>query len=219
MSDSGRQAGDCQHGRDPEWCVHCLRDTLSKRRHQLGEVRAAYVEADQEREACRDVLSSLSSWLGQGFGDGSVTADEFEARIRAGVDTIVDVEVRRREHATAERDRLANVIRTHHAQRQDDRCWMDDAALYDAAGIRGPHQPVFTVTNLPAMRRNCDRFLERRCIEGGDWPTYAELEAEIVDLARENAALARALRAAGGDDILAVADIRTEFRGEDGDRL
>jgi hypothetical protein len=27
------------------------------------------------------------------------------------------------------------------------------------------------------MLRNCERFIDRRC-EGGQWPTYVELEAE-----------------------------------------
>lgn len=30
MSDSGRQAGDCRHGRSPEWCAECLRAEVAR---------------------------------------------------------------------------------------------------------------------------------------------------------------------------------------------
>ena len=28
MSDSGRQIGDCRHGKQPRWCVECLQDRV-----------------------------------------------------------------------------------------------------------------------------------------------------------------------------------------------
>ena len=31
MSDSGKQIGDCQHGKNPAWCVECLRQAVEER--------------------------------------------------------------------------------------------------------------------------------------------------------------------------------------------
>ena len=30
MSDSGRQSGDCRHGKNPRWCVECLQDRVDE---------------------------------------------------------------------------------------------------------------------------------------------------------------------------------------------
>ena len=80
----------------------------------------------------------------------------------------------------ADRDRLLAAIRKHHAQRADDRCHLDDEELYAAAGL----PPADTrVGDKAAMLKNCERFLERRCA-GGHWPTYAELEAIVLDADR-----------------------------------
>ena len=66
----------------------------------------------------------------------------------------------------------------HHAQRSDDRCFLDDDKLYEAFGL----PPVDRrVGDKEAMLKNCARFIEKRCEPGG-WPTYAELEAEIQRL-------------------------------------
>lgn len=69
---------------------------------------------------------------------------------------------------------LLAAVKVHHAQRADDRCIEDDAALYAAAGL-GPHDP--RVGDKFEMLKNCARFIDRRC-RGGGWPSYAELEAE-----------------------------------------
>lgn len=74
-----------------------------------------------------------------------------------------------------ERDHLLNAIKEHHSQKADDRCWMDDDKLYEAAGL----SPVDRrVGDKAEMLRNCERFLERRCESGGPWKSYAELEEE-----------------------------------------
>lgn len=40
MSDSGRQIGDCKHGRlGREWCIECLREENHKMRNGLMEIR------------------------------------------------------------------------------------------------------------------------------------------------------------------------------------
>lgn len=76
---------------------------------------------------------------------------------------------------TAERDRLRDAIRTHRAQKADDRCIEDDDRLYAALGDGVPCDR--RVGCQAAMLANCKRFIENRT-EGGGWPTYAELEAE-----------------------------------------
>jgi hypothetical protein len=77
---------------------------------------------------------------------------------------------------------IVAAIRKHYEQRADDRCWMDDVELYVAAGLPVPHDA--TVGSKAEMLKNCERFLERRCVEGGAWKTYAELEAENERLRR-----------------------------------
>lgn len=69
---------------------------------------------------------------------------------------------------------LLDAVTQHHAQKADDRCWMDDDTLYAAAGL-----PVCDrrVGDKEEMLFNCERFLLQRC-EGGHWPSYAEMEAE-----------------------------------------
>lgn len=74
---------------------------------------------------------------------------------------------------------LRAAIRDHRSQKADDRCIEDDDRLYAILGdgIVCDRR----VGNKEEMLRNCVRFIERRC-EAGGWPTYAELEAEIVRL-------------------------------------
>lgn len=81
--------------------------------------------------------------------------------------------------------RLRAAIVKHHAQRADDRCWLDDADLYLAAGLEAA-QHVFEVGDREKMLKNCERFIEQRCVEGGGWKSYAELEADNTRLAAEN---------------------------------
>ena len=78
----------------------------------------------------------------------------------------------------AERDRLRDAIAAHHAQKADDRCVEDDDQLYAAAGLPPCDRRV---GDKAAMLENCKRFIERRC-EAGGWPSYAELEAEVIAL-------------------------------------
>lgn len=71
---------------------------------------------------------------------------------------------------------LRRAIKTHRAQKADDRCIEDDDRLYAvlADGIKCDRR----VGDKAAMLRNCDRFIDRRCQSGG-WRSYAELEVEI----------------------------------------
>lgn len=73
---------------------------------------------------------------------------------------------------------LESAVAEHHAQKADDRCWMDDDKLYAAAGLPPGDGRV---GDKEAMLANCRRFIERRC-EGGHWPTYKELEEEVERL-------------------------------------
>lgn len=71
---------------------------------------------------------------------------------------------------------LENAIKTHRSQKADDRCIEDDDRLYEALGdgIKCDRR----VGDKAAMLRNCERFIDNRC-QGGGWPNYAQLEAEI----------------------------------------
>lgn len=73
---------------------------------------------------------------------------------------------------------LRAAIAAHHAQKADDRCIEDDDRLYAAAGLPPCDRRV---GDKEAMLANCARFIARRC-EGGGWPSYVELEAQIAQL-------------------------------------
>jgi len=77
---------------------------------------------------------------------------------------------------------LEAAIQTHRDQKADDRCWMDDQALYAVLG--DDNLGDNRVGDPAAMLENCKRFIERRCA-GGEWPTYAELEARIAQLEKQ----------------------------------
>lgn len=81
--------------------------------------------------------------------------------------------------AVAEVERLREAIATHRAQKADDRCIEDDDRLYAALHDGVPCDR--RVGSKDAMLANCARFIERRC-EGGGWPSYVDLEAEVVRL-------------------------------------
>lgn len=82
-------------------------------------------------------------------------------------------------------DLLLKTIREVHAQHADDLCWMDVDRIFVAAGLSVPDRRV---GDKEAMKANCARFIDTMC-QGGQWRSYAELEAE-------NARLRDALRAA-----------------------
>lgn len=71
---------------------------------------------------------------------------------------------------------LEEAIRIHRSQKADDRCIEDDDRLYAVLGdgIKCDRQ----VGCKEDMLRNCQRFIENRC-EGGEWPSYAELEEKL----------------------------------------
>lgn len=74
--------------------------------------------------------------------------------------------------------KLWDAIVAHHAQKADDRCIEDDDKLYAAAGLPPCDRRVGSKAE---MLRNCERFLDNRCQEGG-WPTYVTLEERIEEL-------------------------------------
>jgi hypothetical protein len=78
---------------------------------------------------------------------------------------------------TVELARLRAAIAKHHAQRADDRCFLDDDELYAAAGLPVPDRRV---GDKLAMLANCIRFIDRRCESGGPWRSYVELEAHLA---------------------------------------
>lgn len=83
----------------------------------------------------------------------------------------------------AENEKLRDAIKTHRSQKADDRCIEDDDRLYEALGdgIKCDRR----VGSKFEMARNCFRFIDVRCEEGGSWKTYAELEKENSELKNE----------------------------------
>lgn len=68
------------------------------------EVACGTISQMQDERSHRDsfaVLAGLSSWLSQGSGAPSTSAQEYDKRIREGVDSILAVEVDRREKSEA----------------------------------------------------------------------------------------------------------------------
>lgn len=62
-------------------------------------------------------------------------------------------------YLTNECRRLRNAIRLHRDQRGDDRCWMDDQALYDVL----PEKVKGNAQSSPEeMLTQCKKFIERR---------------------------------------------------------
>lgn len=72
---------------------------------------------------------------------------------------------------------LRDAIKEHRSQKADDRCIEDDDRLYAALGdgVKCDRR----VGSKEEMLKNCARFIDRRCEQGG-WPTYQELEARIT---------------------------------------
>lgn len=79
----------------------------------------------------------------------------------------------------AEAARLREAIREHAAQKRDDRCWLDDAALYSAAGLS---PSIDANTALPPREEflaNCARFHASRQHPGHVYETQAEHDARV----------------------------------------
>lgn len=82
---------------------------------------------------------------------------------------------------TEEIERLRSAIRNHRDQQGDDRCFMDDEALYEVLpeGLGGQYDR--RVGDQAAMLQNCARFIACRT-EGGYWPTYRTLHDTLTRL-------------------------------------
>jgi len=71
--------------------------------------------------------------------------------------------------AQAEIERLKNAIRRHRDERGDDRCYLDDARLYE---VLGEGQPDTTLPPRDVFLSNCARFWE--CRQANPDPVEAE---------------------------------------------
>lgn len=109
--------------------------------------------------------------LAERGGFGWCEMDEFHPKWREEVSEIMALR--------AELEKLREAVKKHHDQRADDRCFLDDAELYAAAGLESAD---VRVGDKDAMLENCKRFLAQRCEGGGPWKSYAELEAENAHL-------------------------------------
>lgn len=74
-------------------------------------IEAAILE---ERSRWQPILSDLSMWLASGMGDANTTPEQYEQRIRLGVDASVATEVKREREACAtileEQNKMVNEL-------------------------------------------------------------------------------------------------------------
>lgn len=66
--------------------------------------------------------------------------------------------------AFRQRERLIRAIREHRDQRGDDRCWLDDVALYNALAEVTGEDPTFDLSLPPKAEflASCERYYEQR---------------------------------------------------------
>jgi hypothetical protein len=98
---------------------------------------------------------------------------------------------------------LETAIREHRDARGDDRCWLDDLALY-AKLPEGTKDIDIRQCDPAEMRRNCERFIELRAYPGAYVSTQREVERLKLELDR--------LRAAIAENEIARPDIEEEIR-------
>lgn len=73
MSDSGRQAGDCRHGKTPRWCCECLQDKLAsaeaERDAAQKHARDHHLEPCETCIACETELHSVVDGVKHAIGE------------------------------------------------------------------------------------------------------------------------------------------------------
>lgn len=82
-------------------------------------------------------------------------------------------------------DELEAAIRDHRDARGDDRCWVDDLALYEALGDgEVPKDEQLALTDRDAFLRRCELYWDHRQKPGcKPWVTVESLEKRIAELA------------------------------------
>jgi hypothetical protein len=133
-----------------------------------GYGRAMQLLSDAWRD--KDPVGALS--VGSCYG---VLAHEEQERVRLA------------EAATAEVERLRNVIRKHRDTRGDDKCFLDDAELYMDGLPEGDTRPL---RDSAVTIENCLRFINSRMDPQRE---YVSPEREIERLRSEQARLATLL--------------------------
>jgi hypothetical protein len=86
------------------------------------------------------------------------------------------------EAKTQEHNRLVLAVKKHHDQKGDDRCWLDDATLYQEAGLQSAE------TALPGREEflaNCARFHESR-VHPSDKNKYKTVAERISEAVHDN---------------------------------
>lgn len=119
----------------------------------------------------------------------------------------------RLEAACARVEELEAAIRRHRDQRGDDRCWMDDEALY-AALPEGYSPPARDSRVELAL---CEKYIACRHNPGTEYVSpqrrIEELEEEVADLRRVNLSLAE--RVARQGELLAARAEKLDFNPDE----
>lgn len=139
--------------------------------------------ADDEREELERLRSETKTL--REIGD-KISAALAEKHGRYDGKTLLDFQQVWLDQARAEAERLQvklaqqlSAVKEHRDQHADDKCWMDDDKLYAAFGLPSADKRV---GDPEAMLENCRRYIQQRCIAGGPWKSYAELEADVERL-------------------------------------
>lgn len=94
-------------------------------KHDVACRTITNMQREREQRLSYQVLSSLSLWLSQGMGDGSTTAEQYEQRIRDGVNLMISVETERRERAQADSEALRKRVEELEKERDVWMNWMN----------------------------------------------------------------------------------------------
>lgn len=133
---------------------------------------AAMSEAEKLRSAIRragfGVCETSGDWT---IHDVSEQGKAEEKRTLEVINQNVELECRVK--------RLETAIKTLRSQKADDLCWMDLNKLFAVLGD-GVTGWDYRVGDKAAMLKNCERFVQNVCIDGGPWSTYAELEQALL---------------------------------------
>ncbi len=175
-----------------EWSIHDVSE-LAQKRAAADDAKTTTVinenikllQQVQRLEAARGTMRTAQQTSAEASRDDAwkglfdiAEALDVQSPARSG-ESASDSWVRLTREILAKAKSIYTAIVYCHSQHADDRCWMDPLKIYEAAGLPPPDT---SVGDKPAMKKNCDRFIDNYCT-GGSWATYAELELKVRELA------------------------------------